>query len=271
MKGFVQIDYVVAFGFFFIVVVFLTQNVTTYVSSVRGDSDILLARSEAVDLLTSADFPAQPLNWSSEEELRRIGFSTTAYSMLVVVNNTQPFLRNQSASPSAMTSELVTLNYSETGFRGIDINSTVVYDENNNSIAYQINGTNITFAIPVNASQVRYLTIYFDDDSNFTSRSQAVSGNDNLTERVFFPESLELMQFRQLQKLMNANYSQVRNSTMTSKDFTIKLLDIDTSVNFLSFGPDLPRKGNIVALQRYGLYQNSSGFVRKGRLTVQVG
>src|SRR3989344_3608959 len=179
MKGFVQIDYVVAFGFFFIVVVFLTQNVTTYVSSVRDDSDILLSRAEAVDLLTSADFPAQPLNWSSEEERRRIGFSTTAYSILVVVNNTQPFLRNQSASPTAAASELVTLNYSEIGFRGIDINSTVIYDENNNSIAYQINTTNITFAVPVNASQVRYLTVYFDDDSNFTSRSQAVSGDDN--------------------------------------------------------------------------------------------
>ncbi|MBI2579542.1 MAG: hypothetical protein HYW27_01435 [Candidatus Aenigmarchaeota archaeon] len=270
-KGFIQIDYVVAFGFFFIVVVFLAQYITGYISTVNEDSEILLVRAEASDLLSAADFPAEPLNWTSESEVRRLGFHTRAYRMLIVINNTQPFLINRSATPANVASELVTFNYSELGFQSIDINSTTVYDENNNSLAYQISTTNITFALPVNSSQVRYVNVYFDDDSNFSSRSVSVSGTDNLTETIFFPEKLELMQFRQLQRFMNANYTLVRNATSFRRDFSIKLLDIESGTNFVSFGGELPRKGNVVAMQRYLLYQNSSGFVKRGRLTVQVG
>lgn len=270
-KGFIQIDYVVAFGFFFIVVVFLAQYITGYISTVNEDSEILLVRAEASDLLTAVDFPSEPLNWTNESDVRRIGLHTRSYRMLIAVNNTAPFLINRSAAPENMESELVTFNYSELGFQSIDINSTVVYDENNNSLAYQISTTNITFAMPVNSSQVRYATVYFDDDSNFSSRSASVSGTNNLTETIFFPEKIEVMQFRQMQRFMNANYTLVKNATSFRRDFSIKLLDLNNNTNFLSFGGELPRKGNVVAMQRYVLYQNSSGFVKRGRLTVQVG
>ena len=269
-KGFIQTDYVVAFGFFFIIVVFITQYVTGYLATVADSSEILLTRSEAVELLSSGDFPMEPLNWTNESDVRRIGFSTTAYRMLVMINNTSPFFLNQSQELADITSELVIINYTRLGF-DIDINSTVVYDENNNSLSYQISTTNITIALPVNASQVRYVTLYFDDDSNFTSRSVSVSGTDNLTEKIFFPEKLDVLQFRQVQKVMNANYTLLKNATQIGKDFAITILDVDNNTNFMSFGAAMPRRGNVVAFQRYMLYQNSSGFVRKGRLTVQVG
>ncbi|MDI6720993.1 MAG: hypothetical protein QMD85_01290 [Candidatus Aenigmarchaeota archaeon] len=270
-KGFIQIDYAVAFGLFFVIIVLIAQYSTNYFSTVRDNSEILLVRSEALDLLSVSDFPMEPLNWTNEAELKRIGFSTRAYKMLIVVNNTSQFLINRSASVADITSELVTFNYSENGFDNIDINSTVIYDENNNSLAYQISTTNITFSIPINASQARNITVYFDDDSNFTSRSASVTGTNNLTETLFFPERVDVMQFKQIQRIMNANYTLVRNATSSRKDFNIILLDVDRNTNFFSFGDDLPRKGNIVALQKYILYQNSSGFVRKGKLTVQVG
>lgn len=70
---------------------------------------------------------------------------------------------------------------------------------------------------------------------------------------------------------MNANYTLLKNATQSRKDFTITILDVDNNTNFMSFGAELPRRGNVVAFQRYMLYQNSSGFVKKGRFTVQVG
>src|SRR3989338_4005641 len=270
-KGNIQVDYVIAFGFFFLAVVFISQLVIGYLAGTRDNSGILLLRADALELLSSADFPLQPANWTSDRNTTRIGFSTSAYRIYITVNNTHPFIKNSSQVATDIPSELIIMNFTDMGFPNIDLNSTVVYDENNNSIDYQISTTNITFALLVNAAQVRNLTVYFDDDSNFTSRSVAISVIDNITETFFPHERLEILQFRQMQRIMNSNYTLLKNATRSENDFRITVLDVDSNTNFMEFGTESPRRVNVVTLQRSLMYQNSSGFVKKGRMTVQVG
>ena len=201
--------------------------------------------------------------------LKRLGLSTKAYRFFIKVNNSLPFQINQSANMTNLTSELVTFNLTDMGFSP-DYNSFAIYNESNSTLPYMLNGSNVTFAAAVNINETKWFTIYFDDDSYFVNASAAITGVNNLTETVFPAASLQLLQYKKINELSNSNYTLIKNGTDIKNSFKITITDADTNASVLSYGPALPRIGNIIALQRYAVYQNSTAGIRNGKIIVNV-
>ena len=116
---------------------------------------------------------------------------------------------------------------------------------------------------------MKYFTVFFDDDSNFVEHTATITGVDNLTESRGHVQAFPLIQYRKLLLLNNSNYSAVVRATGLPRDFNIQLIDIGTSNVIMNFGPSTPPNGNVVAFQRYTMYQNSTGSIRRARLLVQ--
>ena len=95
-------------------------------------------------------------SYAYENSLDRIGLSTKAYRFYIIVNNTQPYQRNQTA-PIAGLTEIVRFNYSD--IAAADVPSTYIYDDYGSAVPYNINGNIITFNSSVNASQGRIYTV----------------------------------------------------------------------------------------------------------------
>ena len=112
-------------------------------------------------------------------------------------------------------------------------------------------------------------TVYFDDDSNFTSRSVAVSGYDNLTEIVYPAEEVMVVKYNKIIDINKTSYSLVKNISGIS-DFRLRVIDATTNQTFLDYGSPTPTKANIVALQRRLLYQNSTAGIVQGKIIIQT-
>lgn len=267
-KGFVHIDYIIAIGIIIVIFVLTLLFATDFLAPSQEIAQIESVTTNAFSLLTLVDFPSSPTVWNDTQLPERIGLKTKSYKFFIKINNSQNFYINQSQSPVNLTNELVNFSFSDIGFGGIDINSVSVMDDNNTFVPYEISGSEIRFSVPINTSQARWYTIYFDDDSNFTSQSIPIAATNNITETVFPAERIDTVQYRQLRQLNISNYSLTRNIFL--HDFHLKLTDLSTSEIQLDYGAEIPRRGDVVALQRYVIYQNSTAHVNEGRLVVQT-
>ncbi|MBI2578162.1 MAG: LamG domain-containing protein [Candidatus Aenigmarchaeota archaeon] len=203
-------------------------------------------------------------------KLRRLGLKTTAYKMPILINNTAPFLRNASDPVARITNELVVFNISSFT-ESYDLNSVVIYDDYNRSVPYQRAGQNFSFIVEVNASQERWYTAFFDDDSRrFAGPANTVSGVDNLTETVFTPERIDVIQYDKLAQINLTNATHIKQGMGMEGSFRIKITDVDTNATALDVGDTLPKTSNVVSLQRFVLLQNSTAGIRKGKMIVKV-
>lgn len=266
-KATIQVDFVIAVGIFIIVLGFTVNFMTNYLTTIKDTARMVELRADAFSLLEIADRGFAPENWTDYPD--RIGLATRAYKFTILVNNTKENLVNQNNNVSDLSNELISFNYSSLGFAGVDYNSTAIY-YNGNPVAYNISGDVVTFSTAIEANLTKEFIIYFDDDSAFNDSSTVVSGSNNLTETTYPVEEVTLLQYKKISKLNNSDYSNVKSSIGMKNDFRIKIYDIELNQTFLSYGGSLPRKGDIVSLQRYVLYQNSTGGIRKGRMTIQV-
>lgn len=207
-----------------------------------------------------------------QQGLNRIGLVSPAYRFVVVVNNTKPYLVNTSenASAQALGGEIVRINMSAFGFTNIDYNSVMVYDANNTPRPYQLGGSNITFNASVAVNESVQFTVYFDDDSVFPPANSTIAGASNLTEIIQPVEKISVLQYSKLRHLNEANYTNIKNTADVERSFSIKVYDIDDNTTFMDFGGSVPRRGDIVALQRFMVFQNSTAGIRNGRLTIQT-
>jgi hypothetical protein len=269
-KGLVQIDFIIAAALFIIVFALVVQLINTFFTTAEGTAEINTLTSQATSLLSVADFSYVPSDWTGSGDVDRIGFFSRAYRFYIAVDNSQTFYLNQSQSVTDLTNELVSFLYSDIGFTNIDVNSTEIYLDGSR-VPYNINGYNITFRTDIAANTKKIFTVYFDDDSNFTSRSVTINGNNTITETVHFVQPIPVIQYRKLQTINASNYSAVRDS-LGIDDFNIVLQDIDTNPvsTFFSYGGEVPRSGNVIAMQRNHVYQNSTAGIRNGRLIVKT-
>lgn len=256
--GQIQMDFIVAAGIFIAVFGLVVFMLTSYLSTLRIETQSLDLRADAFSLVSMTERNSSPI---------KLGLKTDIYRFYVVVDNSQSFRKNQTNPIGDLTDEIVNINFSDYGLNK-DINSTIIYAENGSTVDYQITTPeNISFSVNVQANSAKTYTVYFDDDSNFTSRSVSVSGTDNLTEKVMQIEKINAIQFRSLQALNATNYTTLKNRLGITNDFKLKLIDVST---VFEYGSNVPRSGDIVSLQRYVIYQNSTGGINNGRLTVQA-
>lgn len=209
------------------------------------------------------------IHWAYENLLDRIGLSTRSYRFYIYVNNTQQYWYNSSVSPRNIANELIKVNYTDLGL-GVNPSTTAFYDDNGNPTPYEISGTIVTAKTTITPNSDKTFTIYVDDDSNFREQTTTISGTDNLSEVITQPQAIPIVQYKKILFLNNSNYTRIKNATQLSRDFAVRLVNANTSVVELNFGPSPPPSGSIVALRRFTLYQNSTGGIKKGRLTVQV-
>lgn len=265
-KGAVQVDFVVAASIFIFVFVLVVQLAISFFVTSEAAEEINTLTDDANSLLSIADFGYTPSAWNGSGSVDRIGFFSRAYRFYIVADNSKPFYLNQSQSVTNLTNELVSFLYSDLGFTNIDTNSTEIYVDGGR-VPYNINGYNITFRTNIDANTIRTFTLYFDDDSNFTSRSVSVDGNNTIAETIHFVQPISVIQYRKLQTLNRSNYTEVRDS-LGLKDFSIRIDDAGTQ--FFSYGGQAPRSGNVIVAQRYNIFQNSSAGIRNGSITIKT-
>jgi len=247
------------------------NNYNVYIGRTLGWSRYFTGSIDEVAIYNRTLSASEVLNqYNYGLRLRRIGLKTTAYRFLILVNNTHQNYYNQSMNVTNLTNELISFNYTILGFPKMDYKSTAIYDENSSTVSYQISGDNITFKTNLNVNQSKWFTVYFDDDSIFEDRSTAITGTNNISEKTYPVEEIELLQYRKLMDLSSSNYTAVKNMSAVNNNFRIRLFDTNTSTYFMTFGDDVPRHSNIVALQRYMLFQNETGGIRNGKMIVQV-
>lgn len=204
------------------------------------------------------------------KKLRRLGLGTKAYKTIILVNNTAAFLRNASDPVARITNEKVVFNISSL-IESYDLNSVMIYDDYNRSVPYQRAGQNFSFIVEVNATQERWYTVYFDDDSRrFVGPSSTVSGVDNLTETAFTPERVDVIQYDKLAQVNLTNATHIKQGMGLEGSFRIKITDVETNTTALDVGDTLPKTSNVVSLQRFVLFQNSTAGIRKGKMIVKV-
>lgn len=274
-KGAIQIDYIISLGLFLVVFAFIVFGTSSYFVNIKDTIDVVSLRTEAFTLLRLSDSDFTPAGWNGTSNISRIGLSTTVKRFRVYVNNSKPFYINQSLNVTNLDgteqgSEIVRLNLSQLGFQGHDFNSTAIYNTANVSIPFQRNADNISFVVSINAFSVTYFTVYIDDDSNFTGASSSISGSDTLNELVMAPEKLEVLQYSKIQRLNQSVYSFVKNSTKMRGDFSIRITDAVTNNAFIDYGGTIPRSGTVISLDKFVLFQNSTGGIRKGKLLVRT-
>lgn len=269
-KGVVQMDYIVAAALFITVFALVVQLLTNFFTTAESSAEINTLTAEAESLLSVADFGYTPSNWSGSGTVDRIGFFSQAYRFYIVVENSKQFYHNQSLNVTDLTNELVSFLYSDLGFRGININSTEMYLDGVR-VPYNINDDNITFRTNIDANTNKTFIVYFDDDSNFTSRSVSIDGNNTITETAQFVQPVPVIQYKKLQAINGSDYVSVRDS-LGLDDFSITIQDIDTNPvsTFFSYGGEVPRSGTVIAIQRNHIFQNSTAGIRNGRLVVKT-
>ncbi len=203
--------------------------------------------------------------------LKRIGLKSNAYRFIIVVNNSASFYRNSSESVRNLNNESVLLNFSSI-HPSAEIDSVTIYNESNAIVDHYVHGMNVSFIANISINETRIFTVYFSEGSTFPSRSKSliIGNNNTINETVFYLEKIPILQYNKLVHLNQSNYTRVVNSSDIENDFNILLEDADTNVTFMQFGKDIPKRGNVVALRRFALFQNGTAAVRNGRLTIRV-
>lgn len=158
-----QADYVIAVGIFILAFSFVINIITDYFSVMQESTDIASLRSKALNILENIFEPPYPVDWSDVPE--KIGLGTKAYRFKIVLNNTGPNITNYR----------VEINYTQLGILNIDYNSTYVYS--NEEIKYNISSDLLIFETNLTSNQIKTFFVYYDDDSNFTDRSVALTTN----------------------------------------------------------------------------------------------
>ena len=266
-KGMAQTDFIIAVGLFMIIFATVIQLTNVYFITLRETTEVGRLRTDAVELLNIADRDFSPSNWTTGPE--RIGLYSPAYRFYILVNNTNASMINQSNQAEDRAAELVTFNLTLSGIP-VDMNSVLILDRDNNTVTHEVAGSNVSFVTAVSENESIFYTVYFDDDSNFTSFAGSVSGTNNITETLYPVETLEVLQYRKFAKLNATNYTNVKSTLDIQSNFKIKIYDSSKNLTFFEFGGNVPRVGNVVALQRFVMYQNLTRHLNPARLTIQT-
>ncbi|MBI5061177.1 MAG: hypothetical protein HZB67_02585 [Candidatus Aenigmarchaeota archaeon] len=269
-KGAAELDYIIAIGIFIIIIGVVINYMTNYFTTAEDSIRIMALQTEADSMMRISDFGFYPDNWTNESYPDRIGLQSYVYRFFILVNNTQSHLLNQSQNVTSLSAELVSFNYTTLGLTVVDYNSTLVYNDTDGVIGCSISGDKVTFNASVSANSARWFTVYFDDDSNFTNMSVPVGGTDNIDEKIFAVEKISLLQYEGMQRLQAADYGKIKNSTGMLFDMNINITDVDTGATVFAFGENVSYESNIVSLQRFVAYQNSTAAIRKGRIITRV-
>jgi len=196
-----------------------------------------------------------------ELRLERIGLAAKSKKYGIMVSNNKQYWRDQSVNVTDLVGEVVSADLNLSGNESVQVNDP-------DGVAQQIgiSGTNVTFLANVAANRTLWYYAYVSEGPAPSTTN--ISGTDLITETVIAPEEITILDSSKIQTLMGSNYTAMREGLGIS-DFRIRLTDM-TSLNSSSFGGDVPRRGDVVAIDRLVIYQNSTGGLRPGRLTVLV-
>lgn len=260
MRGISQIDFAIAVSLFIGLFAFSIIFVTDRFSLTKEEM-------ETRERVSVGNFLLQQV--FSYDDV--VGIVTKAYKIEVAVNNSEAFLINQSQEVVNLTNELVIVNLSGVWRSDIDLNSLHVYDENWNNVKCNISQGTLKFLVNISPYKVKYFRVIFDDDSNFSSSfcNSSIVGTNNLTETVYPTEVFDIVQYKKFQELLTKSYQSVKNKLNMNYDFQISLKDSNGNSVF-KFGPNIPPRGDIFALERNTLYQNMNADIKKGVITVYI-
>ncbi len=202
--------------------------------------------------------------------LRRLGFRGSTYRFTVIVNNTQKFYVNNSPQ-MALNNESVLLNFSEI-LPGADVNSVVIYNETNGIVDQYVHGMNVSFTLNLSSGQAALFTVYASAGTVFPPRSAPlIVGNNNMiNETVLAAEKIPVIQYNKLVHINQSNYTALRESLDIENDFNILVEDADANTTLVQFGKEIPKRGNVVAMRRYALFQNATAAIKNGRITMRI-
>jgi len=266
LKGATQVDYIVSAGIFIVVFGMTVATVTDYYAGVSESTKITTLRSYALDLLDSLEKAPVPPVWTGTPDV--LGIGGKAYRFAILVNNTANNYMNDGVTAQSLASEIVSFRYAEMG-SDVDVNSTVIYNETGATVPYSVSGDNVSFTTALDAGQAKWFTVYYDRSSNFTSRSTSVSGANNLTQSVFGVEEIQVVKYREMQKLNGAAYATVTVAT-GMKDFYLEVFNTVTNATYFTFGNTAPARGNVVSVEKPIIYQNATADIITGKLKVRV-
>ena len=124
MKGLVHVDYIAGMSImiFLLAVVAIASN--TFLTSTTSEKDISVLSAQALGMLSIAE---REHVFSGQKNISRIGIYTQAYRVTVIVNNTQPYLVNQTGPLVNLINEKIVVNYTALGFPSVDVNSTTFF------------------------------------------------------------------------------------------------------------------------------------------------
>jgi hypothetical protein len=234
----------------------LTQNVNGTLDEIA----IFNSSLSAEDIKNHAQF---------ERKIQRLGLGTKVYRFLVNVNNSKPFWYNQSANHTDLSSEIISVDLSSVlPGKKFETSSASVFSPSGSEVQHNISDNTVSFTASVGANGTLWYSVYVAEDGIFPDRSVELSGSDSMSETVMPPEEISAVGSVKLADLAASNYTRL-SSALEAGDFRIKLYDINSGTDYFSYGGSVPKKGNVAALQRYVLYQNSTGGLRPGRMTVQ--
>jgi hypothetical protein len=203
-----------------------------------------------------------------EIRLERIGLLSKIFRITVLVENKQANWYLPPPNISGLANEIVSINLSNMiGMFNPD--SVSVYDESNRSLNYNSGGGNVSFIADISAGASKWFIIYAQSGGFFPTRSGAISGSDNISQAVFPPEEVEVASYAKMQMLENSNYTKVRENIGLSR-FHLRIIDTLSGNYALDFGDDIPRRGDVIAFQKYVLVQNRTAGINEGVLSVQA-
>ena len=85
------------------------------------------------------------------------------------------------------------------------------------------------------------------------------------------------MQYKKMSDLNQSDYDSVRNSTAFPDNFHVRLYDtsgtlLDSILDYDASDTDslIPDEGDVIALEKYVVYQDSTGAISNGRIVIYV-
>ncbi|MFH1630879.1 MAG: hypothetical protein ABIA21_01490 [Candidatus Aenigmatarchaeota archaeon] len=253
------LDYVIAVVIFIIGVTAMFQIVSGYADRAMSDADLVTIRSNSEYLYNIVNS-----HESSETGVDDLWLLGDSYQFEVVANNTQSFYRIHGSPLVDLSDEIVSFDMSSVG--SFDENSVSIFDsDNGEELFYSRSGNIYYFSTDIPSGSSKVFLVFFDRTSDFSSRSASISGADNITEKMYYPKSIDVLQYDRMQHVALINYSDIRGDLR----FNISISYLD-GVVFWSYGESLARNKNVVSLERLVIFQDSDGSVVRGRLNVNA-
>jgi len=266
-KGAIQLDYIIALGLFILMLSFMINYMTNFVTVSKESLEVVSLRSKASTLIkTLADYET---TWNSSDVSsypENIGLKTKAYWFFVLVDNTEENLKT-GGNVTSLTNELVRINFTLMNMSP-DLFSAVIYDSSRNLVTYDTDGNTIIFNVDLDINESKWFEVFIDDDSNFTDNTGTVStALDNITETIYPVRYLDIIQYRKIEKLNSSNAASFASKTGIDR-FFIELLDSAGNQVFNFSTGDIPERADVIALEKAVAYQNSTAGIEKGKLKV---